>query len=151
PLPDPRGGSGLDRSALVLGREVMIFDSLLDLFRAQAITIPPLDGALKPNTRLEDAGIVAKVAACDNLVADGSWLWLSSGERLLRLQPDRPGAGEEVARFPSTISALARAPTGVLAIGLDDGTILCRQPDGSTGALEKPSELTCPTALAFDA
>ena len=28
----------------------MIFDPILDIFRGKAVTVPPMDGALKPNT-----------------------------------------------------------------------------------------------------
>ncbi len=31
----------------------MFIDRLLDPFRGKAVTIPPMDGALKPNTALE--------------------------------------------------------------------------------------------------
>jgi hypothetical protein len=49
-----------------------LLDPLLDLFRGRAVTIPPLDGALKPNTLLEDAEVIAEADAPDNLaVLDG--------------------------------------------------------------------------------
>ena len=46
----------------------MIFDPILDLFRGKAITIPPLDGALGPNTALDEAAVLATLPAPDNLV-----------------------------------------------------------------------------------
>ena len=33
----------------------MILDPILDMFRGKAVTIPPLDGAFRPNTRLDGA------------------------------------------------------------------------------------------------
>ncbi len=45
----------------------MIFDPILDIFRGRAVTIPPMDGALKPNTALDEAPVALEVAAPDNL------------------------------------------------------------------------------------
>ena len=36
-----------------------LLDPILDLFRGKAVTIPPMDGALRPNTALDDAEVVA--------------------------------------------------------------------------------------------
>ena len=35
-----------------------LLDPILDLLRGKAVTIPPMDGALKPNTALDDADVV---------------------------------------------------------------------------------------------
>jgi len=56
----------------------MIFDPLLDLFRGKAVTIPPMDGALQPNTALEEAEAVVRTTAPDNLCSDGSRVFFSS-------------------------------------------------------------------------
>ncbi len=45
----------LDRHRLLLGSEAVILDPILDLFRGEAVTIPPMDGAFRPNTRLDEA------------------------------------------------------------------------------------------------
>ncbi len=49
----------------------MIFEPLLDFFRGKAITIPPMDGPLRPNTALDEAAVVRQAAAPDNLCFDG--------------------------------------------------------------------------------
>ena len=33
----------------------MIIDPVLNIFRGKAVTIPPMDGALRPNTALDEA------------------------------------------------------------------------------------------------
>ena len=38
-------------------------DPILDLFRGKAVTIPPMDGALKPNTALDEAEVVVAALA----------------------------------------------------------------------------------------
>jgi hypothetical protein len=60
----------------------MMFDSVIDLFRGKAVTIPPLDGALKPNTALDDADVVQRAARPDNVVKRGNTLLYSSGKEL---------------------------------------------------------------------
>ena len=44
-----------------------MFARALDLFRGKAITIPPMDGALRPNTILDDAPSLLDIARPDNL------------------------------------------------------------------------------------
>ena len=45
----------------------MIFDPILDIFRGKTVTIPPMDGALKPNTALDDADVLLEAASPDNI------------------------------------------------------------------------------------
>jgi len=124
----------------------MRLDSLFDWFRGQAVTIPPMDGALRPNTALDDgAHLLLEMAAPDNLTAAGGQVLYSSGGELRAL------GGDVVARCDASISALAGAPDGTLAIGLDDGRILLRggAPDGKTIGPAQFGGAACPTALAF--
>ena len=46
----------------------MIFDPILDFFRGKAITIPPMDGALRPNTALDEAAVVEAGGAGQSLL-----------------------------------------------------------------------------------
>jgi hypothetical protein len=113
-----------------------IFDPLLDLFRGKALTIPPMDGALKPNKRLDDADVVAEVERPDSLIFDGASVIYASGNRLQRIGATRP-----LREFPANISALALAPDGRLAVGLDSGLVM-------VGDEEVPG-FNCPTAFCF--
>ncbi|HCL3953208.1 TPA: hypothetical protein N2C02_003546 [Pseudomonas aeruginosa] len=121
----------------------MILDPILDLFRSKAVTIPPLDGAFRPNTALDDAPLLARLADADNLVVRGGELLASSGNALYRLDA---GGAEPLASFPAAVTALAVAPDGALAIALDNGTLLI---DGEEQPL--PAGVRCITALAFAA
>jgi hypothetical protein len=71
-----------------------------------AVTVPPLDGALKPNNRLEEARIGLAIAAPDNLVATAGGLVFSSGDKLLR-QPDDASAGSHFGTADGPVAALA--------------------------------------------
>jgi hypothetical protein len=115
-----------------------IFDPLLDVFRGKAVTIPPFDGALKPNTVLEDAEVITAADAPDNLaVLDGRVIFTSGKE--VRFVD----GGKVVAAAPSEITALAVNSDGMLAIGLETGGILLH---GSKPTLDG---FKCPVALTF--
>lgn len=122
-----------------------LLDRLLDPFRGEAITIPPYDGAWKPNTLLETAAKVATLAQADNLARDGDGaVWLSGGPVLCRL------AGrdvEPVATFPSAITALAALPAGGLVVALSDGGLLLRRGGESRDLREAFPAAVSATAL----
>lgn len=113
-----------------------LLDPLLDLFRGRAVTIPPLDGALKPNTLLDDAEVVAKADAPDNLVDLGGRLVFTSGKQVRAVAND-----EVVWTAPSEITTLAVSRDGALAAGLEAG--------GIHVAGKVLDGFNCPVALAF--
>ena len=93
----------------------MIFDPILDIFRGKAVTIPPMDGALKPNTALDEAPVALEIEAPDNLCSDGERLIFSSHEKVFAWQGGRI---EEIQSFDAPVTALAVSSAGDLAIGL---------------------------------
>jgi hypothetical protein len=113
-----------------------LLDPLLDLFRGKAVTIPPMDGALKPNTLLDEADVVAAALAPDNLCLRDGRLIYSSGSEVRQIAPKKT-----LATFESPVSALAVAEDNTLAVGLDDGTLLLGD--------RKIAGFTCITALCF--
>ncbi len=130
----------------------MRLDSLLGYFRGQAVTIPPMDGALRPNTALDDSATeLLEAAAPDNLAAASGHVFYSSGSDLLRLPAYGEAAPLAVARLDTPVSALACSPDGAIAIALDDGRILIKDGtfDRKTLTPTDFGGLACPTALAF--
>ena len=126
-----------------------LLDRLLDPFRGEAITIPPYDGAWKPNTDLETAAQVASLPEADNLVQDSEGaIWLTAGAVLYRLEGQEPTAVEN---FSSTVTALAALPQGGLAIATDDGGLVLRR-DGETRDLRSafPGVVSATALLASD-
>ena len=119
----------------------MIFDPILDMFRGRAITIPPLDGALRPNTALDEAEVLVGVPAPDNLVWSEGRLLCSTGAELLALTPE---GRMPVAEFPAEVTAVAAAPGGRLAVATDDGKLSEAGHD-----LGLPGGIGCITALAY--
>jgi Strictosidine synthase len=122
-----------------------------DAEATRVVTVPLMDGALKPNQYLDDAQVVAHQERPDNLARDSDRLLFSSGPILHALKMD--AAAEtvmEVARFESEIAALASDGAGGYAIGLDNGEIRF---GGALGGVRpiKPDAPIAPTALAFGA
>lgn len=120
----------------------MIFDPILDIFRGKAITIPPLDGAFRANTGLDDCAVLAELPTADNLCMAGGKLYASGGAGLYVLGEN--AAPELVETFSAPITALAATPDSALAIALDDGTLT---ENGQPVTL--PANVGCITALAY--
>jgi hypothetical protein len=117
-----------------------------------AVTVAPMDGALRPNTALEDARLWRRCAAPDNLAFDGRHIFFTSGTSLLgrRLDVEQEPA-QTVEVFDSDISCLAVSANAGMAVGLDRGCLIVR-PAGAaayelTHLADRP--LTCPIAATF--
>lgn len=78
-----------------------------------AITVPILDGALKPNQLLEEAEVFAELDAPEDLATDGRSLLVADGARVLRYDAGRVC---EIVRLDKPITALASLPDGVAVI-----------------------------------
>lgn len=122
-----------------------------DTFRGSgeaAVTIPSMDGALRPNRLIEEAPLVAGVEAPDDLAHDGRTPLVSTGRRICRITP----AGlETLAEFGSAVTAVAATPSGRIAAALAEGLIVVVDPDGTrlTVARLGDGPASCVTALCF--
>jgi hypothetical protein len=116
-----------------------------------ALTVPTMDGALKPNRALDEcAG--APATRPDNLARHGGRVVFTSDRELLTLDPSRPAIGSDLLMsFESRIEALATASDGGLAVALASGELRCvgGQFDGLELANWSKQSLSCVTALAF--
>ena len=125
---------------------ISYFKRAMDNFRGSgeaAVTVPSLDGAIRPNHLLERAKVAATAEAPDQIVASDGTVLYSSGPSLYLL-----GDGTEFHRFDSTISAVAAGPDGVLAVGLTQG---CAQiVGGRHDGVVLEEAFSCPVALLFD-
>jgi hypothetical protein len=129
-----------------------MFARALDLLRGKAITIPPMDGALRPNTALDDAPSLLDIAVPDNLAWIEDRLVFSSANKVMALnQSGADPVSEIIAEFPAPVACLAARPGGGSAIGLDNGQIMVWDAEGSAITLDSigPGKLKCPTALLF--
>ena len=120
----------------------MIFDPLLNLFRGQTITIPPLDGAFRANTGLEDALSFCELDQADNLAIWKSRVIASSNDTLYAIAST--GKARQLKKYPAQISAVAVSDNDDLAIGLDNGQLLINDQPA-----DLPAAARCITAVAF--
>lgn len=109
-----------------------------------AITVPALDGALRPNHRLDDAPLRIPIRAPAGIAVDRDGVVVSSGSRLHRLTDGGPA--EMIHQAPSEISCIAGAGGG-MAMGLEDGRVVIA--GGAFDGTELPVRdgMRCPTAM----
>jgi hypothetical protein len=115
-----------------------------------AITVPVMDGTLKPNRILDRAEVALELADIDDLASDGAELWVCAGKRLGRLVEGRFELWRE---FAGEITALAAHPSGRIAVAIDGRTIQILGRDGAVQAELSEAggrALGCANALAFE-
>lgn len=110
-----------------------------------SITIPPMDGAFRPNDLLDLAPSCLEAPAPDCLAATSRGVIVTSDRSLLSV--DR-SSGAELASFETPISALTGLPDGGAAVALIDGAIVFVGGQHGGTALRKNLEAACITALA---
>jgi hypothetical protein len=118
----------------------------------QAVTVPPMDGALRPNQAIEEAPVLLTIEAPDNLCDDGGRILFSSRSSVLELRLAGDAASAAlIETFDPTITALAAHPGGGAAIALNDGRVVLRggAHGGKTLSQVGDRPIVCPTALLF--
>jgi hypothetical protein len=117
-----------------------------------AVTVPPMDGALKPNVGLDRLSTLAAVSRPDNLIDANGRLLFSSDKSVLhwchREKQIRP-----VTEFPYEVSAMAALLDGGWAAALMNGELRVFDRLGNERSYRSVGEYTgyCPTAiLALD-
>src|SRR3984957_891645 len=108
-----------------------------------AVPAPPMDGALRPNQKLEEAHVAIEAGAPDNLVLRRGDVLFSSGRDLRRLD-----TGAVVRNFDRPIACVAAADDGRLAVGLTGAEVVVIETDGTVAPLPA-TQTSCATALAF--
>jgi len=132
------------------GRIGSFFDKFMGGRGDHSITVPVMDGALKPNNYLERIASVSMVEAADNLTIMGGQMLLTSGNRLLELHDDASTSVRGT--YDAEITFLSASPRGALALGLDrlGIAIVGGRHDGKRIAANlSGQQLNCPTAAAF--
>jgi hypothetical protein len=116
-----------------------------------SVTIPPMDGALKPNNLLDAARSIASVSSPDNLIiADGD-AFFTTANKLMKVVSGQWDAPIVAAAFNSRILAIAASPAGALAIALDGAgvRVMGGKHDGKSIASSAHGPLDCLVALAY--
>ncbi len=146
----------MDRHHILLGEGNLIidewFDRCLERLRTKAIVIPPLDGVLRPNHRLEESPtVLTQVEQPDNAIGIDRELWFSSQNRLLKCNPaEGPSRPRLIQEFDAEITCMTSAPDGALAIGFENGRLFVGEVTPTDiHWSEKEETFSCLTALDF--
>ena len=129
----------------MIGGLARAFDNLLGRGEA-AVTVPPLDGALRPNRMLDEAAVRFPLAGVDSLAVVGGDLFAAAGSAIHVL--DVGGTWRKHSDHHTEVADLAAVGPDGLAAALETGEIVVQggRFDGRRyGAAEK---LGCITALA---
>lgn len=112
-----------------------------------AVTIPSMDGALKPNDELDRAAVLTALTEPDNLAVHQGRLFYSSGGAVFA-GSDRPAVEM---RFESDVTCLSSDGGDAMAIGLDNGTLFVRGGafDGAEPSPAMGEGISSPTACHF--
>jgi len=114
---------------------------------AAAVTVPPLDGALKPNTKLDEAPKGIEATEPDDIVVANGVAYYSAGNQLFRV--DEHSKTTPVLNAPGVITALAASSSGMIAIASEPGGISVLDGNGSATAVAGKQAWACITAMAF--
>ena len=117
-----------------------------------AITVPPMDGPLVPNSDLDAAETVACLSHPDNLVCAQSGVYFSSADNIHVVDDSSVGGYRSLHRAAGKVTALASSLQGQLAAGLGTGAVQLLNSKGEVSAsypIPKPYGVGCITALAF--
>lgn len=112
---------------------ISIVGNFLDKARGQgaySVTTPSMDGALRPNSGLDDMAVLRVVPQVDNVAATGDTLIFSAGPSLFTSRPDEPPS-QPFASFNASVSALAARADGTVAVALDNGSLILTDMQGS--------------------
>lgn len=135
----------------LLARAESLFDRIVGGRGEFSITVPVMDGPLKPNDLLERGRHIHGEDRVDTILRVGNELLVSAHEKVLSLDPtgSRPPAIRYQAE--SEISCLAVSGGGALAIGIDGAGIRISggRHDGSLIQRGAQGSLNCPTAAVF--
>ena len=104
--------------------------------RDENLSIPIMDGALKPNNILENAPVLAERPGLEDLAVgpDGE-LYAACGSSVVQVTAD--GAFIEAARFDRDVTALAVLADGRLVVGLGNAVVLDAGRSGGGTVIDK--------------
>lgn len=130
----------------------------IDSFRGSgeaAVTVPSMDGALKPNRLLDQADILwnGEGITPSNLVSDGIRIVFNCGTDILEITTTSTDPKvKKLLSIDESIASLALHSSGNMAIGLSAGGVKIIRPDGEEIVVGQSEQnlLNCPTAMAFE-
>lgn len=113
------------------------------------LSVPPMDGVLKPNNRLDTADHMLKLPEIDNLAVVSGVLHCSSGRNLFRVDLPQKKV-ERVRTFDGPITSLAASPLGAIVVAVEGHGVEYRDRGSNWRRLSLDSaHHACVSACAF--
>ena len=128
----------------MIGWVVNAWDNLFGRGDA-AVTVPPLDGAMRPNRKLDEASTRLPLAGVQGLTTVGDQLLATAGREVHALSDD--GQWVALAEYPQDIACITGlGDTGQWAVALVTGEIVLHA-DGQSDHLVAENTFNCVTAM----
>jgi hypothetical protein len=128
----------------------LAFVRVMDAFLGRgesAVTVPALDGALRPNRKLDEAAERFDIDNPSGIVATDSELFVATGNEIRRLAPG--GHWTLFRRTDAPIACLGAAPEGIAA-GLENGRVEIFGGRFNGVRFEPEGDARCPVAIDGD-
>ncbi len=129
----------------MIGAFSRAFDNLFGRGEA-AVTVPPLDGALRPNRMLDEAGSRTPLAEVDCLAVHDGVLVASAGDGVFMLDSD--GNWTRRRAYGSAVACIAPVGADGLAIALDSGYVVIEGGRFDGKRYRADASVSCITAIA---
>ncbi len=129
----------------MIGMLSRAFDNLLGRGEA-AVTVPPLDGAFRPNRALDEAPSRIALPQVDGLALHGGALVASAGDTVYALAPDGNWRARTV--HGATVVCIASAGSDGLAIAFDSGEVMIEGGRFGGRRYRADAAVRCITAIA---
>jgi hypothetical protein len=129
----------------MIGAFARAFDNLFGRGEA-AVTVPPLDGALRPNRRLDEAPSRTALEGVDCLARHGDELVASAAGQVFVLGAD--AGWQPRGSYPSAVACLADLGDRALAVALVNGEILIEGGRFDGRRYRAGADVKCITAMA---
>ena len=123
-------------------------------FDLDGSTVPPMDGPLRPNAKLDAMPVLLELGEPDNLVGADGKIWCSQGDELLTLSLSSSADGAQrldVTERRSLVAPITAMATtaGVLAIAVEGEGIVVDKSGTEQFITPQGMPKSCITAMAF--
>lgn len=129
----------------MIGGLARTFDNLFGRGEA-AVTVPPLDGALRPNRRLDEATSRITLEHVDCLAVHGDVVVASAESRVVSIEGN--GVWRPHVTYPSPIACLTSVGDVALAVAMSDGEIVIEGGRFNGRHYRADDAMNCITAMA---
>ena len=124
-----------------------LFQRIFGMKRSRLLSVPVMDGPLKPNDMIEEGEKICSLERADNLTSFGENLLVSSNNLLFKI--NKTGEVELYSEQEECITAVAVSELGEIAIGMAKKGIIILDSKKRPNLIRGTEALKCITSLCF--